>query len=447
MSDLSNYPDVLGAITKGQRATIGVIQIASALRPRVIMAGRPLEMLLLLQNAADTEVALQVNLKLPQLDSKKQKGRFITKADTLNVKLGAAAVGLVTLPLATLPDIAVGAGYKVGMEVKVGQMGNAKPTHVRHAEGGGEFEKDLLIESKRHVIEQLSQLPWNAALSGSTLESALTVMSGKVGSFADLEPSFNSLWTPSDYGDDSFVLHSIAPILMNQLLPTMKRVNILPVMKEYTTKRFAQVGYKLSEEEQDIIARYLTYILEQAAPNQKEAFVSGDSAFSLRRYFTPEGALKPTTERLKLPYWVSETARAFATDSRVSQFPLKAIGHFAYDGLLKDALLLGFESSEQLLGHSLGTQAEALQYTDRVFAGLASKKVTFDLLYLPLMMGAMANAHQVTLKNERPSSVVRMMRTMMDDRAAEQTDDTMPVYRMANRILDSIAMRYGSSDY
>jgi hypothetical protein len=447
MVDINNYPDVLGSITKGQRANIGVIQIASTLRPRVIMAGRPLEMLLLLQNAADTEVAVQATLKLPQLDAKKQKGRFISKADMLNIKLGAAAVGLVTLPLTTLPDIAVGAGYKIGMEVKIAQTGNAKPNRVRQATGGGEFELDLMTGNKRQLVEQLSQLPWNAALSGSMMESSLTVMSGKVGSFADLEPSFTSLWTPSDYGDDTFVLHSIGSVLIMQLLPTLKRVNILPIMREYTAKRFANVGYPLTEDEVDIIARYLTYILEQAAPAEKEAFISGDSPYSLRRYFTPEGTLKPVTERVKLPYWVTETARAFATDSRVAQFPLKAIGHFAYDGLLKDAMLLGFQSSEELLGHPLGTPEEALLYTDRVFEGLTQQKLSFDLLYLPLMMGAMANAHQIVLKTERPANVVMMMRRMMDDRNEEQNDETMPVYRMATRILESVATRYGSSDY
>lgn len=156
-----NFPDVLGAITGGARINQGVVQVASALRPRVIMAGRSVEMLLLLQNMSNVEVQIVTELRLPSTDAKKQKGRIIAKSDALAVRLSPGAVGVIVLPLATLPDIAVGAGYPIGMEVKVTPVGS-KPQRVRTPDGGEPFEVETLPAEKRELVEGLKKLAWTA---------------------------------------------------------------------------------------------------------------------------------------------------------------------------------------------------------------------------------------------------------------------------------------------
>lgn len=102
------------------------------------------------------------------------------------------------------------------------------------------------------------------------VESALTVMSGKVGALPDLQASFTTIWTPVDTHADAYLLMLLGDVVYHQVLPALKRPNILPLMQEYTAKRFFNVGYELRPEEIDGIARYFTYLLECAAPGEKQ---------------------------------------------------------------------------------------------------------------------------------------------------------------------------------
>ena len=126
MTDTTNYPDILGYITGGERCNINVVQLALAVRPRVVRAGRPFETILLVQNASDVDVDVTASLTLPEVDAKKQKGRFLSKKNRLLVGVRPAEVGYVVLPMSSLPDTAVNDGYKIEMEIGVKPL--KKPT-------------------------------------------------------------------------------------------------------------------------------------------------------------------------------------------------------------------------------------------------------------------------------------------------------------------------------
>lgn len=446
MPVLTTYPDILGAITGGTRANIGVLQVAAALRPRVIMAGRSVEMLLLVQNASDADLQVTAALRLPPMDAKKQKDRFVTKADSLAFKVAAGAVGLVVLPMSTLPDIAIGADYRIGMELKVTVSGS-NPTRIRAA-GGAPLSDAALSDSLRQTIEPLKKLIWSGNLSGSVIDTGLTIMSGKVGTFADLQPSWSSLWTPTDDPDHSYLLDILAPVMWNGLLPQLKRAQILPVMREYTEKRFASVGYDLSDEELHTITRYLTAIVELASPPERDirTALASEKFSNLRQYYSAEGTFVLQASAVRVPRWLVETARVFLADSRATQFPLKAIGHFAYDALLRDALAYGFEQVENRLDVQVGTLEQREAYMDHVLQALNDNTLTFDLLYMPLMLGAIVSIETVLVRNERPRDVVLPMRRMLEQRLKEQTDETRPVFAMANRLLADVTMRYNMSE-
>src|SRR5215468_1697322 len=102
MSDSVNYPDVLGFLTGGQRASFGAAQVALAVRPRLIRAGRPFEVILLVQNASDGAIDVTMTLHLPNIDARRQHDRFLTKTQKLVVTVKGAEVGYVVLPVTTL---------------------------------------------------------------------------------------------------------------------------------------------------------------------------------------------------------------------------------------------------------------------------------------------------------------------------------------------------------
>jgi len=450
-SDAHNYPDILGYISGGTRANIGPIQLATALRPRVARAGRPFEMLMLIQNASDVLIEASLTLTLPQVDAKRQKGRFVSKADRLIVDLEAGAVGVAILPVSTLPDTAVGADYKIGIEVKATPSKSSdKPTRIRQAQGGGHFDPTLLSEDTQKIISDLKNLLWTAhqgTLRSSILESSFSILSGTVGAIADLKPSWTSLWTLADYQDESYLLHRYGGLLYRQVLPSLQRLKIFPVLQEYTAKRFAQVGCKLSEAELDTINRTLTLILEYANPHGKDMkYLLGD-AYNVAKYFTEEGQLKRRGIHVQLPRWAKAVLRVFQKDERTALYPLKAIAHFAYDDLLYDAMEHAFERVETILGTHIGSKEEHRQYIAQVFEMMAAGKMTFDLLYLPLLMGGMALNDGVLLKGEKAQEIILKMRQMLQARLTEQTDESRPIYDMANQLLEQTASKYNLSEW
>jgi len=99
MIDSANYPDILGLITGGERLNLDSVQIAVATRPRFVRAGRPFEILLLVQNAVDTDVDITMTLHMPSVDAKKQKDRFIIQTQRVVVGVKPAEVGYALLPI------------------------------------------------------------------------------------------------------------------------------------------------------------------------------------------------------------------------------------------------------------------------------------------------------------------------------------------------------------
>src|SRR5690606_6904561 len=90
------FPDVLGYVTGGQRAPVNVVQVALAARPSPVVAGEQVEVLLLVQNAADQRVDVSATLQLPKA--------FQGRDARLVAGLAAGEVGVMSLPVAVHPN-------------------------------------------------------------------------------------------------------------------------------------------------------------------------------------------------------------------------------------------------------------------------------------------------------------------------------------------------------
>jgi hypothetical protein len=350
-----NFPDVLGAVTGGVRVNQGVVQVASALRPRVIMAGRSLEMLLLLQNAANVEVQIIAELQLPPEDAKGQKGRIIAKSDALKVRLGPGAVGVVVLPLATLPDIAVSAGYPIGMDVKTTLASGSKPQRVRSADGGEPFDGTALAPDKHELFESLKKLNWTGKAKGSVVESALTVMSGKVGALPDLKPSFTLLWSPTDAHADPYLLMLLGSVIYQQVLPALKTRQCAACDARIHGQALCRCGV-CAAARGDRRHRALPDVFAGECCAQRKADFGRNARasqsaglFQLRRHTAigfASGAAASVAAR---------SGQSSSCKMRVwHSFPVKAVAHFAYDGLLRDALRDAFQTAEAVLQDGAG---------------------------------------------------------------------------------------------
>jgi hypothetical protein len=434
----SHLPDVLGSITGGQRANLQWLHVATALRPREVRAGRAFEMLLLIQNLSDLELEVTATLRLPEKDSKGQKDRFLTKAGRLIVKLESAGVGLIMLPVSSLPDTAPSSDYKIGMELKITPLSKDKPQRVR-TDDEKTFNPETLDSARQAQIADLKNLEWTAQHSRSSIESALTITPGTVGSFANLQPTWTSLWTLRDHDDKSLLLQKLAPLIVEQAFPQMTANLAFPILLEYTRKRFAKAEYKLQEMEMNLIARLLTLMIVYAAADERKSpLMATGRDYNVARFFNSDVILE-AADVIQLPAWFEAFMALVEKDARLIAHPVKATAHFLYDELMRDAMMHAFSRIEGQTEVEIGTAEERLDYIDSVLTATRSGRLDFELLYMPLVLGGIIVADQVLLKGEKGSDIFPKMRGMYDVRYSERNESNAGTFDLTNSLIEQSA--------
>ncbi len=446
MSDqvMSNYPDLLGHITSGERAAIGAAQVALALRPRVNRAGRPLSVLILVQNTTDSELEVAVRLRLPERDANKAKGRFISKHEKLVVDVRPAEVGRISLPVSTLPDTTPSSDYKISVETKV-RPKQRKPNRIRQAEGGGHVNLSFLDEERQEQIEDLGDLTWfTDANRGGVIQANLTIMGGKVGKFADLEPSYVTLWSLVDHADDRAMLLRNLDVVRDQVLPRITRRKTYEILYAETKKHFSKSSYSVQALEMNLIARLLTFVVELAAAEERDVRLIVGRELNVRRLLD-KGKLQNQQEAIDLPAWFGSLLRIISRDERMVQFPLRAVAHFAYMDLMRDAILHAYDRIEGVTGKPLVKPEQRGTKADNLITAIKAGQLDFEKLYAPLVIGGILVADKVLLENEKPYKLPTPLRAMMDAHHDERNEANEPLFALAHQLIEQLFNQYGAT--
>ncbi len=442
MSNSANYPDILGLITGGERCNIGAAQVAVTARPRIVRAGRPFEVILLVQNCVEGEIDVTMALHLPGVDAKKQRERFITKTQRLVVGVKGAEVGYIVLPVTTLLDTAISDGYKIGVEVDVRPL--SKSERIRSSEGGGAVALDRFSEDKRSMIEALKTLTFTTAkhFGRNVIDVPLTVMSGTVGNLPDFTPGWISICKLSDYNDNRLLLHRYGALIQVTTLPKLKRALLFQPLVETTTKRFAEAGYPLREAEAIVIAKLLMLVLEYATPRFN---AHGNVA---ARNFDVEALLMRDPFSFEtppeFPNWFRGFLQMLDLDERAATYPQQVIPRYLYEDLLRDGINFGFDLVSEATGEDLGSDAEKSAYREQFVKMLNDKSgLDFSRIYLPLVMGGMLVNDMLVLEDENPIEALRGVAVALDERAAELSEGDQALSTMISTIIERVAQRYG----
>lgn len=443
----TNYPDVFGYITDVARHTVGVTQVALALRPGVVRAGRPFEVIVLIQNAADIPVDVRVALQIPEKDAAGQKGKFLTGVEQLVVGVEPAEVGFVTLPMSTLPDTAVSNAYSIGLDVSAKPLG--KPNRVRNADGGGEFNPAALVADKQQMVEELKGLSFSTQkrgfLRGNALEVNLSLLAGKVGTPLKLTPGWTSLWTLENQNDIELLLDKYRETMRTSVVPKLRRRAVYEPLYDKTKERFEKAGYPLQAIEASAVTRLLSLILEFA--NASKTSKSGLEAgiYNIEPRLAEKRLMIDETQ--PLPNWTMALLRAASRDERVLTVPIRAIPHFAYDELLLDAMMYAFKEIERATGHDLGTGEEMSAYADMVVKKLGTKgEMDFSHAYLPLVIGGILMYDQMLMPDEKLADILEDIKYLLETREDERDDSTEMIFEMAQSIIEHSLKKYGALD-
>ncbi len=439
---IPNFPDILGEITGGARVNIGLVQVALAIRPRVIRAGRPFEAIMLVQNASDTTVDFMARVHLPDRDADGKKKRFVTKLDKLVIGLEPAQVGYLVLPISTLPDTAISADYAITMDVKMKPAGDSKPRRIRFEDGGGEVIQEHLADGMSDAIEQLTHLNWSAdkvsGLRSTGLQVKFGLMSGTVGKIADLKAGWESLWTMSDLVDNALMLQKFRKQLATKVLPTLTAEKLYSTAVLSVGEKFEKAGFPLSKWERIVIAKMMSLVLIFGAPNKVQQLVAG--RFNLQPYLADDANLN----NLTLPHWTVEFLNLINREPRALQAPPKAIFQLCFEALLKDATELAFHRVETVLGESLGNEGEHEIYIKKFLDDYAAGELTFMDVYLPLVMGGITAADMVVLPDDNMENAVHDLREMVDARRSQfQNEDNAGLFQIIDRLMEKVLLKYG----
>lgn len=444
MTDTPNYPDILGYITGGERVNVNVVQVALAVRPRNVRAGRPFEAILMVQNASDINVDVGVNLEVPERDSKKQKGMFISKKNRLVVGLRPAEVGYIVLPIACMAGTGVDNNYKLSMEVKAKPLD--KPNRIRLPGGGGKIPIDSLREETRTQMEELKKLNFVTSKRfglGDKLEATFNVLPGRLGQIPDFQPGWVNLWAMSDHVDEEALMQRYGNRLLERALPQLKREHVFAPLAETTQARFSAAGYPLQAAEALTIAKLLTHVLEMAAPKEDNYDYLGNPSFNVAL------TLKKRAEGIEndipeLPRWFVGLLHQVARNEELLRAPAQVVSKLLYNDLLMDVLPHAFTMIKTATGEDMGTGEEIYQYGQQLLARLEGEQpMDFTHAYLPLVMGGVIVYDRVVTKDENIVETLHDIAEALAVRDAEASDEEASIVDLTKQLINRHAAQFG----
>lgn len=421
-------PDILGYITGGERCAAGHVQAAAAARPAVVPPGRPFELLVILQNAADAHVEAALTLHLPK--------NFAAPQPQLVVSLSAGEVCCARFPVAAragTPD----SEHKLGVEIETRAAG--KVERLRGAAGGALVTPAALPEALREQLEGLTPLRYAVAkrLGRNLIDVPLSVSAHGSTHPVKPQPESVSLWTLGEL-DERALLRRYAEPFKNRIIGQIRRQHSLMPLGQMTQKRFSEAGYPLKTVETLLIAKLLALILEYAAPT-----FTGHSPLDAKHY-NLQPLLTGSDKLEDAPRWFRGFLHTLGRHENALAQPLLAIMRLHYDDLLRDAVDLAFQLVETNTGENVGSEAEMADYRERILEALNNRgMLRFAYVYMPLVLGGMTINERVTLENENFIESMRQMWAVLDERRAECDDDTLPVVDLAEQVVERALQTYG----
>ncbi len=415
-----NYPDVLGWYS-AERQTVDALQVALAVRPSPVPAGKVADVLVLLQNMSGGATDALLRLIVPERDLAGKAGRFSTPLQkVVRIGLRSGEVGYATLPMLVGHQAQAGE-YIVQVEVACEQKKHGAE-RVRSLEMPARFDLHDIPPERRPIFEAIRGLPFAAQAGARTQKGQLigapfTVQPPTIAALpSEMRPNYITLWTETDYRDPRFLSAQVGD-LVKKMLPLLRRERVFFPLLKAIQARFDAVGFRLWAGEAVMIAKMLTYTLELGAPIQ---MAGQESPVYPRWYATLSQALLDDAD-LAVPE---------AVDLLASRILLP--------DLLFDAGMIAFSTLSTLINESFGDEAELRAHLDTLVDALISANQGLNLNYawLPLVLGGLVTNGAVTMPREDVVETVHLFLNAREKRLAEAQEEQSVLFEIADDLID-----------
>ncbi len=421
MPDSPNYPDILGAISSVQRLSLDVADVAFGIDPTQVVAGRPSDAILIIQNNADCEIDAQVKLIIPDKDLKGARGRFSSKADKrIVVGLLPAETGYVSLPLLANPQTASGEGYTLGIEVEIKHAAR-QFARVRSEAGGSALTLEELPAAAQEQIAHLRDLQFSTTTTGrptrtgATLTTTFSVAPPGISRLEEPNKAgWRSLWTLHDNLDES-TLAERARTLTAIALPQLTRNHVFFALVRANQERCERAGLRLWAGEAVLLSKLMTLVLETGQP----VSVPGQAAAPYPRWFLQLCRLLVRRPDL------ATSGELLATD-------------LLYTDLIYDCVANAFAMVKSATAEDMGTPEEMNEYADALVKTLNGEGESLDFthFYLPLGLGGLLAHQKVMMSKEKPLDTLELAVNARIHRNNERNDNNQFVFDLLDSLLD-----------
>ncbi len=436
-----DYPDILGYLTNGARASLNSVQVALAVAPRVVLAGQPFHVLLLVQNVTDQPLDMRAAVTLPARDLRKQKSRFAAAREQVDFRVRPGEVGYLMLPILCHAETAPGDGYKLGVTVttrpaKKGQV-------VRPENGGTPVNVETLSEKRRAALDKLRPLEFSATKKFGLREelevSFRVAVPAKALEKSAPQGGWFSLWNLAEDASLSVLLERYAAVLQEQVFPKIKKQQVFAALCSATEARFESAGYALKPLEAIYIAKLLALVVHMADPGEDQLDYLGSQAFNVAVLFKHDLPVD-----LRLSRWFEGLVRGIAHNEQVAFSPAAYISSKLYDALLLDTIPFAFRMIQTVTGEDMGSEEETRQYARNLVRSLNTLgSMDFAHAYLPLVMGGAIVFDRVVLPGEKLDENLRAMSDVLAMRDAEWTEANDLVFLMTRELVNRSLRLFG----
>jgi hypothetical protein len=441
-----NYPDILGYVTDGQQLTIGVVQMALAVRPPVARVGRPFAAVLLLQNMSDANIEVSATLHLPPKDAAGEKGRFGTLNEHSSVNLLPAEVGYLVIPIGTRINAAPAKEYTIAVDVQI--ESTSKPRFIRQTEQSEEINLDYYFSLSEEAIQKLMVLKMlNFSIKrrnkfGNTLEATFALAPAKDMPRNDVKSGWFSLWALGTDSDARPLLERYRGTLALSIIPGLDPAAMYKALYPVTKERFGKT-YNIQAIEIHYITKLMIYILS-IAPHPPLVYHYPEEAMYTVMTILKDGWPTDGTP-IPLPYWCRGLLHMIGMDEEVLQNPTLAFTGALFDELMRDAITHGFHIISVATRREMASEHELKVYTDYLVQMIRHPKrpLTFSDVYLPLVLAGTVVAEDAMLPNEKPLDRIHDLLKLYNQRAeTERKPETEAAFAMVEEVTNFALRRY-----
>lgn len=444
---LTNYPDVLGALTSNRRYTSEYVHLSSAVFPTAFSAGKSFDGILVAQNMHDADLDLLVRVVPPEKDLNGARGQIATRMDRpLRIGLRPGEVGYVKMPCISTAQTAPGHEYQLQIEVTI-EPPTQSNGRVRAPEGGTPFDDASIPPDQRQHYRDLQPLSFSGEIAPKPttgLRAALASKDNKIILLAPFtvttptitalpqpqKPEYFPLWVVTNY-DPNTIPARLAQILTNEAplpppggsatntssamtgtlptvpnLPALDRTTVFFPLLKYLQERYEKAEFKLWAGEAVMVTKLFTYVLEQGA--------------------------SPIPFRWK--YKLREVIDAAGEDAiSVEQLIIQEL----FADLVGDAATFAFEILSEATGENFGTPDEINEYADGLTESLRGFGAPLDMVqgYLPLILGGLILNDEVVMPKEKAQDTIGVFKKAVAQRSTSKDESNAFIFELVDTLL------------